>query len=334
MNHYETFRTLIAPLKTDKEVSYDDKIMLLGSCFTDNIGRKLKAHLFNVCANPLGILYNPSSIASALKRVINLEWLDQDEIQWMGNSFGSFEFHSVFNRSSKEDTLKEINGAIQMAHDYLLTSQHLFITLGTSYIYERKETGKVVGNCHKQPEKEFKRFRLSPNEIIMEWADLLKSLWKVNSDIQVTFTVSPIRHMRDGAVENQLSKSTLLLAVDRLIHGFSKQNIDYYPSYEIMMDDLRDYRFYKADMVHPSDVAIDYIWEHMKKSFMNNKTVTLMKDINKLVKSANHRPSNPDSQAHQQFINKQLCKINDIKNNHPAIVLDDLIHQFRQILHE
>ncbi|QZT35735.1 GSCFA domain-containing protein [Halosquirtibacter xylanolyticus] len=334
MDQFDIFRTPIKPLEVTKKIGYEDKVMLLGSCFTNNIGSRLSQNLFNTLINPLGILYNPSSIMSLLDRIIDKNLLNDSDISWLGNSYGSFEFHSDFNDRSVELSLSKINRAIERAHEYLKSCQHLFITFGTAYIYEHKMTGRVVGNCHKQPEKEFKRFRLSPNDIIMEWANLLKRIWDLNPNLQVTLTVSPIRHLRDGHVENQLSKASLLLAVDRLRQGFSERNIGYFPTYEIMMDDLRDYRFYDKDMVHPSELAIDYIWSLYSNTYFDDSTRQLIKEINKIVKSANHRPNDTTSESHQKFIKKQLDKIEVISKRCPAIDLDEIIHQFRQNLHE
>ncbi|MDC1106620.1 GSCFA domain-containing protein, partial [Prolixibacteraceae bacterium] len=238
MSQLDMFRTPIKPLIVETKISYEDKVMMLGSCFTKNIGSRLNQNRFNALINPLGILYNPSSIASSLERIIDKSFLKESDIEWMGSNFGSYEFHSDFNSDSIESTLTKINKAIDIAHCYLKDCQHLFITFGTAYIYERKLSGNVVGNCHKQPEKEFKRYRLSPNDIVSEWALLLKQIWKLNPNLQITLTVSPIRHLRDGHVENQLSKASLLLAADRLAKGFSERLIGYFPSYEIMMDDL------------------------------------------------------------------------------------------------
>ncbi|QZE14251.1 GSCFA domain-containing protein [Halosquirtibacter laminarini] len=328
MSQFKDFRTTIDPIEAPKELRYGDRIMMLGSCFTNNIGDRLKRVKFDTMVNPLGILYNPSSLASALERIVDGRTLEEEDIEWFGNSYGSFEFHSDFNRVSKQECLDLINRTIVEAHEYIKKCQHLFITFGTSYIYERKSTGSIVGNCHKQPEKEFKRFRLSPSEVVMNWADILKRVWAVNPNIQVTFTVSPIRHLRDGAVGNQRSKSVLLLSIDRLIEGYSKKNIGYYPAYEIMMDDLRDYRFYAKDMVHPSDLAVDYIWDHFLKCHITEETRVLMQKINKIVMSASHRPINPNGNEYKVFVSRLLSRIEELSSIYPEIDFSDIIHQF------
>ena len=252
------------PLKMD----YSKSMQFFGSCFSENIGQKLFDLKFDVDLNPFGILYNPISIANSLqllleKRLFTESDLFQDQSVW-----NSFYHHSRFSEVNSEAALEKINSRIAYSREFLLKADFLVITFGTSWVYELKETGKVVTNCHKVPAAQFKRFRLEVSEITEVYRELLTELWKFNPNLKVVFTVSPIRHWKDGAVENQVSKATLLLAIDRLLKGPNSKNIAYFPSYELMMDELRDYRFYAEDMIHLSPVAIDYIFERFSKSLI------------------------------------------------------------------
>ena len=265
-------------------------MVLMGSCFADNIGGKLQEAHFHCCVNPFGTLYNPMSVGKALKDIIagrNYSATDS-EIFNSESIWHSWMHHSRFSADNAESLVENINGSIRKAHEHLLNSRLLIITLGSSYVYRLKEDNRIVANCHKMNEKLFDRSRLNVDDIVDEWIPLLDELHNMNPQLKVMFTVSPIRHKRDGLHANQLSKATLLLAVDRLCE-LRKDLCLYFPAYEIMMDELRDYRFYADDMVHPSPLAVEYIWERFSTAFFDRKTMDKATEWRKFEATQRHR---------------------------------------------
>ena len=312
------FRTEIEISLFDFKIGHQDRLMMVGSCFTENISKKMESAGFSVCTNPSGIVYNPASISNNIQAILqNKKYVVADLFEHQG-LYHSFEHHGRFSGISAEDCVAKMNKEIENANDYLKTASILIITFGTAFAYTLKSTGEIVANCHKLPEKMFCRKRLSVSEIIDEWDNLIALCQKYNPELKMLFTVSPIRHWKDGAHENQLSKSTLLLAIDELI----KQNNQcyYFPSYELVMDDLRDYRFYADDMLHPSDLAVDYIWEKFSQSFFNKKTITLIDEWQKIQQALSHKPFNPDSKEHKQFLVQTEIKLKDFLNNNKEFI--------------
>ena len=305
------------------KMDYSKSMMFFGSCFSENIGQKLLDLKFDVDMNPFGILYNPESIANSLtilfdKRIFTENDLFQDQGLW-----NSFYHHSRFSDVDQEMTLEKINHRISSSHEFLKKADFLIITFGTAWVYELKKTGQIVSNCHKVPAAEFKRFRLGVYEITEVYRELLERIWKFNPNLKVIFTVSPIRHWKDGAVENQLSKATLLLAIDKLIKGFGDQVCAYFPSYEIMMDELRDYRFYAEDMLHISPVATDYIFERFSKAVITNDSMGVSKKVMKLRKAFGHHPVNPTTAEFKEFIQQNLLQINQLTTQFPHLDLTE-----------
>lgn len=258
------FRTIVPCEKLQHQISHRDKILLLGSCFAENIGHLLVAHKFNVKINPTGILYNPVSIADALQTMSDRYQYTVNDIFRDGNLWHSFRHHSRFSHTDPELCIDGINRELKAGAEQLHRASWLLVTFGTAYVYSLRETGKVVANCHKLPASLFDRRRVGVDEMIRGWIPLIERLSDSNPELRIMFTVSPIRHLRDGAHENQLSKSVLLLFVDELCRMYPDRCI-YFPSYEIVMDELRDYRFYDAGMTHPNEQAIRYIWERFPK---------------------------------------------------------------------
>jgi hypothetical protein len=294
-------------------------MMLFGSCFSENIGQKLLDLKFDVDMNPFGILYNPESIANSLrilleKRTFTEEDLFQDQGLW-----NSFYHHSRFSDVDQEAALDKINNRISSSYEFLKRADFLVITFGTAWVYELKKTGQIVSNCHKIPAAEFKRFRLGVFEITNVYRELLEQIWKLNPGLKVIFTVSPIRHWKDGAVENQLSKASLLLAIDQLIKGFGNQVCAYFPSYELMMDELRDYRFYAEDMLHISPVAIDYIFERFSKVMISKESIGISQKVLKVRKAFEHRPVNPTTAEFKEFIRQNLLQISQLTSQFPNL---------------
>ena len=288
------------------EMDYSKSMMLMGSCFTENIGQKLLDLKFKVDINPFGILYNPESIATSLKILLAKRTFSENDLFSDHGLWNSYYHHSRFSDIDRDVSLRKINDRITSSNEFLKSANFLVLTYGTAWVYELKNTGQIVSNCHKVPASEFKRFRLGVNEITDVYRELLEQIWQLNPDLKVIFTVSPIRHWKDGATENQLSKATLLLAVDQLIRGFGNQACAYFPSYEIVMDELRDYRFYAEDMLHLSPVATDYIFERFSKVMITKESMNISKSVLKVRKAFEHRPVNSKSMEYKKFLHSNL----------------------------
>lgn len=314
------------------KLDYSRSTMLLGSCFSENIGQKMIDLKFRVDMNPFGILYNPESMANSLQillenRIFNDSDLFQDQGVW-----NSFYHHSRFSDVNQEVVLGNINNRIAASHKFLKTADFLIVTFGTAWIYEMKRTGQIVSNCHKVPASEFKRFRLGVFEIVEKWRELMEKLWQFNPNLKLIFTVSPIRHWKDGASENQLSKATLLLAIDQLIRGFGDRNCCYFPSYEIMMDELRDYRFYAEDMLHLSPVAVDHIFDRFCAVAVSPESMKISGQVSKILKATQHRPFNPKSAEYEKFLRINLDEIAKLQVLFPELDWEKETAHFNQQL--
>ena len=304
--------------KSSIKISYHDPVMLFGSCFAENIGNKFIAYKFQTDLNPFGILYNPESIALSIRHLMENKRWESEELILHDGFYHSFSHHSSFSDISKEVCLRKINERLTISAVNLQKTSKLFITWGTAYVYRLKETGQVVANCHKLPAELFIRERLSIPQIVEKWNALLACLFEMNKELTLFFTVSPVRYWQDGVHENQLSKSMLLLAVEQLQARFPER-IVYFPAYELMMDELRDYRFYAEDFCHPSDTAIQYIWERITETYMNEQTKQLMIEVDQIKKALNHRPFNQQSESYKQFISQTLLKIEQLSEKMPYI---------------
>lgn len=276
------------------------KVMLLGSCFSDNIGNKLHHALFNTIANPFGTVYNPASILNEIKHIIYGTIITEEDLFHANGMWNHFSFHSRFSRADKQITLNGMNNSISHAHNHLQQCDMVFITLGTSMIYELKKTHVVVSNCHKLPAKEFNKRMMNCEEVKKCLNDIISAISHYNPKTKIIFTVSPIRHIADGLETNQLSKSTLRTAVGEIL-SLHKDKCHYFPAYEIMIDDLRDYRFYAPDMTHPSDVAIEYIWDFFKATYFNDNTAQTVARCERVSKRLAHRPMTENLEAIERF---------------------------------
>lgn len=322
------FRTEIYLDKSQHPMEHNGKTLTIGSCFAQNIGEYFKRFRFNVMCNPFGVLYNPASILNSFKLVMENKMFTEKDLIEHNSEWHSFYHHSDFSHHNSKACLNKINSGLKATSKFLREANVVIITYGTAYVYRHIVQNIIVSNCHKIPAKEFKRYRLSLEETekaIEETVSLLKS---VNENIRIIFTVSPVRHWKDGAANNQLSKSTLLLAVDKIINA--NDNCEYFPSYEIVMDDLRDYRFYDSDLLHPNKLATDYIWEKFSTSIFSDSCLTLMKEIEKIVKAREHRTRNVKSENHQAFIKTQIEKIKMLQDKHPHLDLSEDESYFRK----
>ena len=289
----------------------------MGSCFVEHIGRIMAENKFPVDLNPFGTLYNPASVAKGLWRLMRGDPFGDEDVFLHEEVYHSFSHHSRFSSPSKAECLERINSRLLQSSALLREATRMIITWGTAWVYRWDEDGSVVSNCHKLPERFFQRERLSVDAIVSEWKDLLKALWEVNPTVRILFTVSPIRHWKDGAHGNQLSKATLLLAVEAL-RGTFPERIDYFPSFELMMDELRDYRFYADDMLHPSAQAIEYIWECFVAHYFDKDSQALLKEWENVRMALQHRPFQPQSEAYRQFILQTLLKMERIREKIPS----------------
>jgi hypothetical protein len=243
--------------------------------------------------------------------------LTQDSVFSANGLFNNFNFHSEFSSIDKDFAIEKMNEALSTLRSNLADAKYLFITFGTSFVYRLATTKEIVSNCHKLPETTFERDFLSVQETVMIWRMTINELKKLNPDLKIVFTVSPVRHFRDGAIRNQQSKAALILAVKDIVE--TTENTYYFPAYEIVNDELRDYRFYTSDMIHPSEMATDYIMERFSDSFFSNRTIEINKKILKLVNAANHRVFNPETEQHRKFCETMRKQIEEIKNEFPQM---------------
>ena len=317
------------------EISHKSALLLIGSCFADNIGRLLHNHKFCIDANPFGVQYNPLSIATVLERIADgrLFTADSPEIFEYNGKWHSIMHHSDFSRNSREDLLQTINNRLTQAHNGIAKCNVAIVTLGTAYAYTRNSDNTIAGNCHKLPGNMFTRRLLSIEEITEKLAAAMQRFINANPQIKFLFTVSPIRHLRDGAHDNQKSKATLLLAIDRIVQLFP-QNSSYFPSYEIVMDELRDYRYYADDMLHPSAKAVEYIWECFSKCYFSKDTLALCTRTAEITRALSHRPFDAESTPYQLFIEQTLKKIEKLSKEHPYIDFENETAQCNTLLNK
>ncbi len=312
------FRTIVEIKKQESTITYSDKIMMFGSCFAENIGEKLQKSKFQTAINPFGILYNPESVRVSLERILEKKKFSGNELFEHEDVWKSFSHHSRFSELSPEAFLENANRKLEETADFLQTTDFLMITFGTAWIYRLKESGEVVSNCHKLPGALFVREKLMPDTVVEAYARLIRRLLQVRPSTKIIFTVSPIRHRKDGMHENQLSKAILLLAVEQLQRLFPT-SVTYFPAYEIVLDELRDYRFYAGDMIHPNETAIRYIWERFSDCFFSEETKRQLSEIEKITAAVLHRPFNPQSKAFQDFIQKNLKTLSEIEKRFPNL---------------
>ena len=302
------------------DISHKSRLMLCGSCFAGNIGTALLDKKFNADVNPFGVQYNPLSIATVLSRIVDGTPFAEHspELFEHNGKWHSILHHSDFSRDSKEALIECINERLMRAHKAIAGCNVIIITLGTAYAYTRNSDNSVAGNCHKLPAGCFTRSLLGIEEICGRLQCVMQRIMALNPEVKFLFTVSPIRHLRDGAHDNQKSKATLLLAIDRLIQMYP-QNAFYFPAYEIVLDELRDYRFFADDMVHPSATAVEYIWECFGKCYFNEETAAVNAAAGEIARALAHRPFDASSAPYRDFIANTLRKISTIEERMPYL---------------
>ncbi|MDV7138266.1 GSCFA domain-containing protein [Maribacter sp. TH_r10] len=313
-------QTQVSLKKAKKQIDYQSRLLLLGSCFVENIGAKLEYFKFRTMQNPFGILFHPKAIEKLISKVIKGEVYSVDDIFHQNERWHCFDAHSDLSDPSKENLLLNLNNALAQTKEQLSVATHVLITLGTAWVYRYKESDTIVANCHKIPQKSFSKELLSVTEIAESLRRTIDLIQSENPKIQCVFTISPVRHLKDGFVENQRSKAHLIAAMHEVLEDSKlTAEISYFESYELVMDELRDYRFYKNDMVHPNDLAVEYIWEKFSSVWISENAKNTMASVEEIRKGQQHRPFYPESEQHRKFVESLERKIKKVRQNHPFI---------------
>lgn len=324
------FSTPVSLPKGELDISYASRLLVMGSCFATNMGTLMQQNKLCCEINPFGVLYNPFSISEALVQLCNKRLYSEADLVETSRGWHSWMHHSCFSASSSKDCLQQINNRMLQASEFIRRASLLVITWGTAWAYFLKETGICVGNCHKMPDKIFTRRLLTVDEIVKSMQQTLYAVRCINPQLQVLFTVSPIRHIKDGFHGNQISKATLILAIDRLCKEVS--GCFYFPSYEIMLDELRDYRFYADDMCHPSSLAIEYLWDCFSRSYFSEETKKVMAEWQLLYKSLQHKPFEATSVSYYQFVEQLAMRLQEFQQRFPNIELKNELQQCQNLL--
>ncbi|SNR75455.1 GSCFA family protein [Maribacter sedimenticola] len=308
------FFTKIPLSKQRNTIDYTSRMLLLGSCFAENIGGKCSYFKFRTLQNPFGILFHAIAIENLMARALLDNKYEEQDVFFQNGNWHCYDAHSSLSSGSKEQLLYRLNAGLSQLRNYMRSATHICITLGTAWVYRHKDSERVVANCHKVPQTKFQKELLKVEELQESLGRIVQMVHDVQPSVQVIFTVSPVRHLKDGVVENQQSKSHLISAVHQLLQ---KDKISYFPSYEIMMDELRDYRFYTKDMIHPNDIAIDYIWERFQESWIADGILGDMKKVDDIQRGLGHKPFHPEGEAHQKFLTSLRGKIAYIIQKYP-----------------
>lgn len=322
MNFRLTFP--VAPL--EPAIQYSDKLLLSGSCFAEEIGALLQQHKFNTLMNPNGILFNPLSIAQSMQSYLDGKRYGKEDLFLHEDLWHSWDHHSRFSSPSPEEALHAINQSQTAAGQRLKEADWLIITLGSAFVYQLKENNRIVANCHKVPDAAFYKRLLTADEIIAALDNMMHRLFFSNRKVNILFTVSPVRYIRDGVMENNLGKAVLLQAVHHLVNKFDR--LFYFPAYELVIDDLRDYRFYKEDLVHPNALAIRYVWDHFTAACLHPEGQVLLAQVKDLLRARQHRPFNPRTPQHRQFLAAYLKKGQALAAAHPFLDLREELRYF------
>jgi hypothetical protein len=325
------FSTEIEIEPCQRKITYADKIMLLGSCFAENIEKKLARSKFRTDVNPMGIVYNPASLLNCFELLDKNKVFTKTDLFEENGIWKSFYHHSRFSHPDIDVTLNNINSKIQSSTEFLKKTDHIFLTLGTAWVYEHIERSILVSNCHKVASSNFRHKLLSVDDTTVYLKSIVLLIKKINPGTSITITLSPVRHLKDGTHNNQISKSTLLLAIHNLQQEFP--DIFYFPAYEILLDELRDYRYYADDMIHPSNMAVEYIWQKFTETFMSQESILLVKEIENITQATQHRPLFRESQEFSKFTRFYYEKVCNLMANHPEINLQEE-KQFFASFHE
>ncbi|ASZ13753.1 GSCFA domain-containing protein [Chitinophaga pendula] len=322
------FRLTFPVTPPDAAIRYEDPLLLMGSCFTEEIGRLLQAHQFNTQLNPHGILYNPVSITQALHAYLDGKVYTEADLFEQDGLWHSWDHHSRFSSPDAAQALASINAAQAAACERIDQLEWVVITLGSAFAYQLRDNGKLVGNCHKVPAGAFYKKLLTPDEVISALDNAIHRLWFRNRRVKILFTISPVRYVRDGVVENNMSKAVLIQAVHHMVNKFD--HLYYFPAYELVLDDLRDYRFFKDDLVHPNDTAIQYVWEQFTRHFLTPESQELLGRIAEINRARQHRPFHAESAAHRKFLQRYAVTAKALQQQYPYLSLAEDIRYFEQ----
>lgn len=316
------FHLEFTPRPFAHKIKHHHSLLLIGSCFTENIGAKLKQLKFDVLENPNGILFNPVSIAQSVQSYIQNKQYKPADLFYQNELWNSWAHHTRFSHIDKDTCLQHINQSQQMAHGFLKKANWLLLTVGSAFVYELSDAaggnkGEVVANCHKVPTDKFIKRLLSTEEIKKVLQDMLQRVFDFNPGVSVIFTISPVRHLRDGFVENNRSKAALIQAIHQLTDA--DERLFYFPAYELVIDDLRDYRFYAEDMVHPNYAATNYVWDKFVAASIDEPSQAVMKEVNIINAAKNHRPFNPTSEQHKKFMQGNLERVLQLEKQYGYI---------------
>ncbi len=326
----DIFKTRVTVSDSNKKSEYSDHLFFIGSCFAENIGSRFQSRLFPVVVNPFGVMYNPVSVANTLTDIIDGRLITDDDLQFHNGLWQSFRLHGSFSSPHRQDVILKANEAIAEARIHLQKTETLVVTFGTSWVYSLKEDNSIVANCHKFPADRFNHFKLSPDEIAELWKEVILRLRDINPSIRLIFTISPVRHWKNGAWGNNVSKATLMLAVDQLM--MSDPSIEYFPAYEIMMDELRDYRFYADDMLHPSQLAQEYIFDIFSKAYFTNEAIAFGRESHKILTTLNHRPLHGKNDNYKHLIGKTMVQIENLGKKYPSTDVTKLLNIAKTLL--
>ncbi|MEO6405511.1 MAG: GSCFA domain-containing protein [Ferruginibacter sp.] len=323
------FHAEFTPIPFIQKIKHTDKLLLLGSCFTEQVGAKLAKAKFRVLDNPNGILFNPISIAKAIKTYCAPFQYGEKDLFYYNELWGSWNHHSKFSSIDKNESLQLINTSQEKATAFIKHADWVLLTLGSAFVYEREDAvtedyENVVANCHKYPTDKFNRRLLEPAEIVVQLQEMMKDVWAVNPGAKFIYTISPVRHLREGFIENNRSKAALIQAV----HKLTATDVFYFPAYELMIDDLRDYRFYAEDMMHPNYAATNYVWEKFIQGCIDEPSQKIMEDINVITSAHHHKPFNPDSEAHKKFRDKHRQLIQSMLQKYSYLDLTNELNFF------
>jgi hypothetical protein len=313
----ENLRTIVEVEPLNRQITYVDRIMLLGSCFTEHIGNRLQALKFNALVNPFGIVYNPLSIADQLDCLLHPHEFTGDDLVFHEGLWHSWSHHSRFSNPDKDSLLKSINEQVSRGSEFMKHTGLMILTFGTSESWYLKSGDRLVSNCHKWPADRFYSRKPNPEELVDRWVPIIKAMVERNPGLRICLTISPVRYLKNGPLGNHLSKSTLFLFIGRMLEMFPE--LYYFPSYEIFMDDLRDYRFYDSDFAHPGIFGVDYVWGKFVKACLDPEIFALMEEVESAVRAAHHRPPVHVTDAHRRFVNQQVTRLSALASRNPFL---------------
>ncbi|GIZ16553.1 GSCFA domain-containing protein [Capnocytophaga catalasegens] len=312
MELFTTFQ--IPPIDKEHQIDYQSKTMTIGSCFAKSLSQKMEFYKFRSQANPFGVMFHPMAIENLLRRAFKFELFEEKDIFFHEDLWHSYEVHSECSMNDKELMLSTLNQKLREFRDAIASATHIVITLGTAWAYRHLQSDVLVANCHKIPQQEFQKEILSVVDVFDSLHRMRNFIRSINAYVRIIFTISPVRHLKDGFVENQRSKSLLFTALHEYLQDAKDDLQFYFPAYEVLMDELRDYRFYAEDLVHPSLQAIDFIWEKFKNAYIRESSYELMNEVSSIQTGLAHRPFNPDTEGHKIFLenlNERMKSLQD-----------------------